>query len=85
MVFSGDTVTIPIKEARKQVPFKLDPSKKPKQIDLEIMEGQPNKGIYSLEGDTLKLCVSEDENEDRPTEFATKPGTKIVLIEMKKK
>jgi RNA polymerase sigma-70 factor (ECF subfamily) len=85
MVFSGDTVTIPMKGEKKEVPFKLDPSKKPREIDLVLVEGKPHRGIYSLEGDTLKLCLSEDENDERPTAFETKTGTRIMLIELKKK
>src|SRR5262249_44252161 len=58
--------------------YHLDPTKSPKQIDFTTL-GEFRKtglGIYSLEGDTLKLCLSIDPEkvDQRPTEFATKPG-----------
>jgi uncharacterized protein (TIGR03067 family) len=50
---------------------KLDPSQSPKQIDTMSTDppdaGQVNHGIYTLDGDTLKICYSD--TPDRPTEF----------------
>jgi uncharacterized protein (TIGR03067 family) len=67
--------------------IKLDPNAKPKQYDLHITEG-PEKGkvlqgIYELEGDTWRLCLSKD-GKSRPTEFAGKANTTWVLVTMKK-
>jgi RNA polymerase sigma factor (sigma-70 family) len=84
-VFAGDKVTFPIKGEAKEVRYKLDPAKKPKQIDLLLDEGKPAKGIYLLEGDTLKLCVQKESQGDRPTEFAAKEGTAHILLVLKKK
>jgi RNA polymerase sigma-70 factor (ECF subfamily) len=84
MVFSGDKVTVPVKGDKQEVTYKLDPSKKPKHIDWQMPGDKVAKGIYLLEGDTLKVCVSED-GEERPTEFESKEGSKIVLMELKKK
>jgi uncharacterized protein (TIGR03067 family) len=55
--------------------FVLDPGKKPKTIDIKFTEG-PEKGntslgIYELDGDTLKICLTITAK-DRPTEFAAK-------------
>src|SRR5438128_10673746 len=62
--------------------FKVDPSKKPKTIDVTFTDG-PEKGkvfqgIYELEGDTYKVCMNQ-EGKTRPTEFAVKPGSGFVL------
>ena len=62
--------------------FTLDSTKKPKAIDVD-MDGTPGVGIYSLEGDTLKICHSEGKDA-RPTEFATKEGTKNSLLVLKR-
>ena len=56
--------------------FSIDPSKKPKTIDIKFTEG-PEKGntslgIYEIDGDDLKLCLSVTAKE-RPTEFTAKP------------
>jgi uncharacterized protein (TIGR03067 family) len=49
--------------------FVIDPSKKLKTIDVEFtagaLEGAKVKGIYRIDGDTLKSCFAGD----RPTDF----------------
>jgi uncharacterized protein (TIGR03067 family) len=57
--------------------FKVDASKKRKEMDLTITEGKEYKdktahAIYELDGDVLKWCVSEPGKESRPTEFPAK-------------
>jgi uncharacterized protein (TIGR03067 family) len=55
--------------------FKVDPSKKPKTIDMMPAEGQYKGktllGIYEVDGQTLKICFAEP-GKERPTEFASK-------------
>lgn len=57
---------------------KLDPTKKPKTIDTVYTEGSDKgksfKGIYQLDGDTLKFCRPGSPDSDRPTEFKTTAG-----------
>jgi RNA polymerase sigma factor (sigma-70 family) len=85
MVFTEDKVTLPIKGDSQEAGYKLDPTKKPKQIDLLLGEGKTAKGIYLLEGDTLTLCVEKEPGGERPAEFAAKEGTTRVLMVLKKK
>jgi len=40
-------------------------------------------GIYELDGDTLRVCFVP-QGEQRPTEFVSKPGTKVTIIEYKR-
>jgi RNA polymerase sigma-70 factor (ECF subfamily) len=84
MVFAGDKVTVTLKGEDKEGTFKLDPSKKPKEIDVEI-KGAPNagEGIYQLEGDKLTLCI-DDAGKQRPTEFKSEEGTRHGLIVLKR-
>ena len=53
----------------------LDPGKKPKAIDITNLDGprkgKASKGIYELDGDTLKMAFEEGE---RPTDFTFKKG-----------
>lgn len=66
--------------------YKIDPGAKPKAIDVtatrksrafgkaeENVEIKTMKGIYTLEGDTLKFCFNEPDK-DRPSDFASKGG-----------
>ena len=57
---------------------KLDSTKKPKEIDLVINE-RTLKGIYELEGDTLKISYVL-EGDERPKELASKPDSRTVLV-----
>ena len=55
----------------------LDPSKKPKAVDVTYTEGPDKgksfKGIYQVEGDTAKFCRPVAPDQERPTEFDTSP------------
>jgi uncharacterized protein (TIGR03067 family) len=66
---------------------KIDASKTPKTIDSVRSEGQgkgdTSLGIYELTDDTYKVCFGPPGGE-RPTEFVSKPGSKVRLIVMKR-
>ena len=57
--------------------YMLDPTQKPRQIDLSIEEtrGHPivQKGIYDLQGDTLRIHLAVA-GQPRPTDFEAKAG-----------
>jgi uncharacterized protein (TIGR03067 family) len=68
--------------------YHLDPTKSPRQIDFTIL-GEIKRtglGIYQLDGDTLKVCLSIDpaKVDQRPNEFATKEGEMRVLLTFKR-
>ena len=67
--------------------IKLDPSKNPMEIDFEFQdgkrEGKTDLAIYAWEGANLKLCWVRD-GDKHPSEFATKPGDKRVLVILKR-
>jgi len=57
--------------------FTLDPAKKPKAIDYDVLDG-PTKGmkhlgIYEFEGETVKFCFAAP-GDERPAEFVSKAG-----------
>jgi RNA polymerase sigma factor (sigma-70 family) len=62
--------------------YKLDPARKPKEMTLRSDKGETILAIYKLEGDTLTICMGKDE---RPTEFAVKEGTQVVLWVLQRK
>src|SRR5262249_36990074 len=64
------------------------PTKTPKTIDLTLL-GPVRKtmlGIYTLEGDTLKVCmvIDPDRVNQRPTAFVTKAGVMQVIVTAKR-
>jgi len=69
-------------------PFTLDPSKKPKELDLDMQEGPDNergtwRGIYELKGDELTLVFALP-NTDRPREFKTEQGVMHMMMKLKR-
>jgi uncharacterized protein (TIGR03067 family) len=83
-VLKGDQWTVSAGDRiAAQTIFRLDPTKTPKTIDLiDIDKGRIIRGIYSLEGDTLTVCDRGEK--ERPTEFATKPDSGLVLFVLKR-
>jgi uncharacterized protein (TIGR03067 family) len=62
IAFSGDLITAKFQDQSKLGKFRLDATKKPKEIDLLNDDATADKkevdrGIYQLEGDALKLCL----------------------------
>jgi uncharacterized protein (TIGR03067 family) len=78
-----------VKDGKMQTPgeddavsFKLDPAQDPKAID--IYSGRDTiPGIYALNGDELKLCY-ERGGKSRPTKFASRAGTRLVVYVFKR-
>ncbi len=70
----------------KKATFKLNPSAKPKEIDL-VPEDDTNKtwrGIYEVKKDTLKICLDPSGDSQRPTKFEAPEGGSNVLIILEK-
>jgi uncharacterized protein (TIGR03067 family) len=77
--FAKDRVTLVSRgDDRRSFSFKIDSTKKPKQIDLTAdsgqFKGQTAPGIYQLNGDSLVLCLPHDDNKSRPDAFESLGG-----------
>jgi RNA polymerase sigma factor (sigma-70 family) len=68
-----------------KVRFRLHPEQQPRAMDMvgEGFHREIFNGIYALEGDTLTIC-RPDRGYQRPTEFASKPGSGILLYTAKR-
>jgi RNA polymerase sigma factor (sigma-70 family) len=66
------------------VRFRLHSEQQPQAMDMESegYHGDTYRAIYTLEGDTLTICRSDDAT--RPTEFASKPGSNVLLYTAKR-
>jgi uncharacterized protein (TIGR03067 family) len=89
--FKGDKFTTTGDPGEKDVEgtFKLDENKKPKEIDLVVpkvdkpKETETVKGIYQLDGDTLKMATPRASTSGpRPTSFDSK---EVVVTTFKRK
>src|SRR6266852_6134749 len=67
--------------------YKIDAGQRPKHIDITAPEGEQagktSKGIYALEGETLKMCYANPDK-DRPNDFESKPGSGVTLVVWKR-
>ena len=68
---------------------RLEPNAKPAAIDFEhtqgALKGKAWKGIYVLEGDTLRVCDNApNPDKDRPAAFEAKSGSGYVLVTFKR-
>jgi uncharacterized protein (TIGR03067 family) len=68
--------------------YKIDTSKKPAQLDLDITagndKGKKQVGIYKVEGETLTVCLAFPGGKERPSEFDTKEGSDRLLFIFKR-
>jgi RNA polymerase sigma factor (sigma-70 family) len=83
LVVEGDKMTM-----RHGGTFKLDPTKKPKEIDFDLQEGPQQeqglwRGIYELRGDELTMVMALP-NGERPREFKTEANVPHMLVKLKR-
>jgi len=84
--FKGDQVANSI-DPGDLATIKIDPSKTPTTIDFIDKDNKVDEGIYIIEGDTLKFCMSPSESKKpRPTSFeSTKENSTILAVFTRKK
>jgi uncharacterized protein (TIGR03067 family) len=65
----------------------IDPTKKPKTVDLATTEGENSGktvlGIYEFGDDTRKVCLAQS-GKERPTEFSAPAGSGHILAVLKR-
>lgn len=88
MTIKDDKMIITMRGApNRDCKFKLDPSD-PNFIDItgaiKGKEGDTLLGIFSLEGDQLKICFPETKDLPRPTEFTSSAGSHLGVMILKR-
>lgn len=89
LLFSGDRFLLQsASERRLQAKFNLLQSSPPrKKINLITESGNGThevRGIYSFDDYTLKLCLPNDSDQDRPTEFAAGGESSATLVTLRR-
>ena len=83
-VFFGRGGKLTFKKGDEEQPgtYKIDPSKKPRHIDLTVREKEIN-AIYEFKDDTLRICAGGP-GDERPTEFKSEEGGRSMLITLRR-
>ena len=69
-------------ESGEELNYKLDPKQNPKSIDIsKNNEKEKGYGIYVLEGDKLKVCVSGPSDKERPSKFEGGSGRALWIFQ----
>lgn len=89
ITFAGDKFAVSVDGKVVQAGMnKLDPAKKPAQVDAAVTEGQGKDttmlGIYELKEDTMKVCF-DLQGKERPTSFTAKASQMSAVIKREKK
>jgi uncharacterized protein (TIGR03067 family) len=91
LTFTGNSFQIQSEDGKPLYAgtVRLDPTVKPAAIDFEHKEGSLKgkawKGIYALDGDTLRICDNAPNLEkDRPATFEAKSESGYVVITFKR-
>ena len=80
LTFTGGKMQTTMLGAAISHVFHLDQTVQPKKIDIISEDDRKGRfGIYRFDGDRLVLCIGEDDEKDRPTEFSSK-GRRMVVV-----
>lgn len=87
LLLRGDRWEVTSPEGDTRGFFRVDPCQTPRTIDVVFThghgKGQTLRGIYELTDNTYKVCLNM-EDQPRPKDFATKPGSKQILEVLKR-
>jgi uncharacterized protein (TIGR03067 family) len=89
LAIHGTQYSFALEKTRLELAFNLDATKSPKAIDLRVMDG-PDKGkvyhgIYKLEKGQYTICRTTEPGKDRPTAFATRADSGLMIVVWKRK
>jgi uncharacterized protein (TIGR03067 family) len=95
LIIRGDRMTHVSKvQPSLECTIRIDPTKTPKWIDMEVIAGAANPkapkrgadrvvvvpGVYAISGNTLRICLPQGVDQQRPTGFRVGPGKGWALM-----
>ncbi len=86
LVVDGNTASLlpPGSSERRKLVFIIDAKASPKTIDLAGAKKVNSKGIYTLSGDGLVLCLGTAGEPGRPTGFTASEGSRHVMLALQR-
>jgi uncharacterized protein (TIGR03067 family) len=89
IIFKGDEYTQLIQgQEVEKGKLKIDPSKNPKTIDLDIQSGESKGlkqfGLYAFEGEKQIVCLAQPGVEKRPGKLESTAANEALLFVLKK-
>jgi uncharacterized protein (TIGR03067 family) len=87
MVVTGEKFAVSGDMGDMKGTIKLDPAKNPKEVEMNFMEGGltgKSLGVYSIDGDELKLSMAAPDSGERPKELSSKAGSTHFFIIFKR-
>jgi uncharacterized protein (TIGR03067 family) len=89
LVIKGDRYIVKVKDTTHETTIKVDPRKDPRAIDMYFPDGSNlpklSKGVYDLDGDTLRICRHQAPGGERPTQVGSRPDTNLFVVTWKRK
>ena len=89
LTFKGNKVTIKDGKLTEEATYSVDPTKKPKELNMHFENGKKltHYAICELNGDTLKICNfdSDKKFQGRPKELVANEETILVVLKRDKK
>ena len=86
VVIKGDQLVIKTGRRDEEAAFKIDPGKRPAQMDIrpKVDKAPLIQGIYELDADQLSLCFGL-EGKGRPKAFESGKDSGVGLLVLKRK
>lgn len=85
VTFKGDKAIPEGRGNDSPATFKLDTNAKPRRIEIKPTDSdRVMRGIYELNGDSMKICFGGPGSDAYPTEFSGKAGSNTMLMIFKR-
>jgi uncharacterized protein (TIGR03067 family) len=88
LTIEGEKYLFRLGAMRIDMTHQADAGKRPHTLDMTVtageMKGKTYHAIYALENGTLKICRHVEADKARPTRFASRPDSGLMVIVWKR-